>query len=778
VTLTIDNLDGLGAIDYSAAIDRPGPFQIQRGLNVPSILSGMLCLAGGSWAIPLRRARVVVSSSSGTPLFTGYLATEPEAVYAGVGTAGPLYRLAFSAVSDEWLLDEQPAIPVTGTGLNAAGGTLLKTLVGRAGGALSTVGVTGGRSIGVFQPEAAAVWSVNTAALAGASYGAYRALGGSVSLTTVGAVTHALSDGDGSLSVAALRTAAVRELANDVTVSGELEPWAYVTELFAGDGTTTVFELDQAPFVAKAALRTLVNDSFNQGSFNLNAWSISDPGSHLSPSSAGLQMTGGNGFDGQTTLAAIDAVELGGSLVIELGSVTLAAPSDGVLGGVYAGVPSRATCFAGFNVRQSGGQTLLVPMIDGAEVGTSYTVVSGHAYTLRIRLHSVEMFRVAQDYYATVDGAITEFGGGLLGAPVTVVMDLIDLGEASNTPATVLYDGTISGAVASAPAIGSFVPVNSVELTGSIGYIRLTQAGSVWVTSLPPGAATATRLIGLTGQGVDCKVAADGATTGKVTFFAGRVPVAGELITVTYRGRSRAIARLENAASVAAEMTGGAAGSARWLGRVVKPEARTSADCESAAAAILSFASARAAAVAGSYTCVNPAADIWPGDILALTTAGSTLNVLVRKVTLEDQGAAPETLHYAISFANDWAEGLGLSLSETIAADALLPAIALTATAMVLVNLQALAVVSNTTTSLQVDSGTAPPSGGGFEVRRRDDDFGPGVDQDLVLRSPVRSFAIPRLSTEERFYIRMYDASVPPLYSRSSCEIVTHLPVS
>ena len=77
-----------------------------------------------------------------------------------------------------------------------------------------------------------------------------------------------------------------------------------------------------------------------------------------------------------------------------------------------------------------------------------------------------------------------------------------------------------------------------------------------------------------------------------------------------------------------------------------------------------------------------------------------------------------------------------------------------------------------------MDAGTDPPSGGGFEVRRRDWDFGPGVDQDLVLRSPVRSFSIPREAQVERYYVRMYDGSNPPVYSRFSSAVFTNLPVS
>ena len=184
-----------------------------------------------------------------------------------------------------------------------------------------------------------------------------------------------------------------------------------------------------------------------------------------------------------------------------------------------------------------------------------------------------------------------------------------------------------------------------------------------------------------------------------------------------------------------------------------------------------------AAAIAGSYVAVNPA-DVWPGDLLALTANGATTSVVVRRVTIVDGAAMPEVLSYRMEFANDWAEGLGLKLSEAIAADAILPQTALNAPGNVLTNLQQLQVVSSTGTALQVDAGIAPPAGGGFEVRRRDWDFGAGVDQDLVLRSPVRSFSIPREGQVERYYVRMYDASTPPVYSRFSSAVFTDLPVS
>jgi len=95
-----------------------------------------------------------------------------------------------------------------------------------------------------------------------------------------------------------------------------------------------------------------------------------------------------------------------------------------------------------------------------------------------------------------------------------------------------------------------------------------------------------------------------------------------------------------------------------------------------------------------------------------------------------------------------------------------------------LANLQQLQLLSATTTALQIDAGQAPPAGGGFEVRRRDNNFGFNIPQDLVLRSPVRSFSIPREAQVEQYYVRMYDASTPPLYSRFSSAVFINLPIS
>ncbi len=677
--------------------------------------------------------------------------------------------------------------------LGLDGAALVARLASRAqAGGSSAVTVASGASVpstGAFAARASVPWSVNAGEAASSAYAAYRALNGQVLIEPVGNVTHALSDADGTLSVAELQTTAVRMLANDVTLSGAEEPAAYIEENFLGDGTTMVFDLSEAGH--RDSNRILVLDNFNEAAPDPAQWLVSDPGSHFSLTGAGLTMNGGNGFDGQTTVEALDAVEMGGSVVVQLSGVMLGAASDGMLAGMYQGLMALADCFAGFRVRQSvsgtGSVTVIVPVVNGVEVGTVFTPIAGHAYTLRLRLHCVEMQRVMQRYYCMVDSVVQGFGSaGGIEAPMDVVFELVDEGTASNTPATVLYDSAAaSGSLSNTPATCAFALANSTQLFGSVGSVSVLRPGSIWVVSTLPSGVVQTRLIGVAGQGVDCTVnygTASG-SRGKVTFLAGRIPVVGEHVTVKYRGERRSIARLADGASVASEAVNGAPGTCRWLGRVTLPVARSSVDCESAAQAVLAFATSRTAAVAGSYAMVNPTQDIWPGDVLAITSAGVTSSLLVRSVVVKDGSAVPEVRRYEVKFANDWATewaaGIGLKLSEEIAVNAYLPQTASSAPGQVLANLQQLTVTSLTGTALQVDAGMAPPAGGGFEVRLRDWWFGMGVDgADLVLRSPVRDFSIPRAAQLERYYVRMYDASTPPVYSRFSSAIFVNVPLS
>jgi hypothetical protein len=79
--------------------------------------------------------------------------------------------------------------------------------------------------------------------------------------------------------------------------------------------------------------------------------------------------------------------------------------------------------------------------------------------------------------------------------------------------------------------------------------------------------------------------------------------------------------------------------------------------------------------------------------------------------------------------------------------------------------------------TVSINAGIAPPAGGGFEIRRRDFAFMPGEDPGLVARATLPNMTFSREIANDRFYIRMYDASTPPNYSEFSTALFINLPL-
>ncbi len=770
--LTIGNLDGNGAIDYSRALSAKQPIRIERKLNEPSICIFGLVTFGTSFIAPLRNGRVIVTDNNGIVLFTGYLATEPARELAGAGTTGPIYQLSAAAVSDEVLLDWQ-TVPQTRATVGNTVEQLLSTLTARVDATRLAVRTSVPTTpVGYFMPDAGQSWSQNAGTLASMARASYFALSGVATLAPIGNVTHTLSEAAGTLQVSALQASMVKTLANDVTVCGAEEPAAYVTEIFQGDGTTVLFDLTRLPYFPTASHSKPLVDLFQGPSINPVLWEVKDGGSHITLTSAGLTFNGGDGVDGDTTVVAIDQLEVGGALVIEAGGVQFGAASTGVLCGLYESAVSVGSCFAGFQVEQVSGATVVSPMIQGVAAGATFTPIAGHLYTLRIRTYCKEVQRMLAAYYGIGDTGEVSYGGSAVPSGANVVMEVQDTTFGATDVSTVLYDGSL----AFSPGLATFAPVNSTNLVGSIANVTVTEAGAVWVVSQDPGGTAFTRKLGLATQGADARIE----RTGKLHFYATAIPAVNETVTVTYRTTHRSVARLASAASIAAEGNGTIPGTATWTGSVVSPAARSSADCENAAFTLLALATSRAAAWSGKYTGFNLQSpqDIWPGDVLAVdaTSTGVNANLVVRAVTIEAGSSSPDLTKYTIAFANDWAEALSMKLSSTVPKDVWLPQQAATAVT-VLGNLSGLTISSVTGSTVQIAAGVTPPTGGGFEVRRRDWYFVPGNDADLVLRSPVANFAIPREAAIEQYFIRQYDASSPPNYSRFSSAVFINVPL-
>ncbi len=760
--------------NYTSALDSAHPLLIKRTLNEPSVCELWLSLpADGSLAVPTRNESIAITGDDGTAYFTGYIAATPMPEYAGLTLEGPRYRYAVQAISDEVLLDQVLMAPTKGaSGQNA--GALMTSLVTRTG-ARSLATNTLDLNLGVshFAPDAGTPFSGCASQVAGQVRSAYRALSGSLSLTRVPGTTHPLNESDGSLTLAnlSLTSGTKRALANDITVCGANEPWAYVTEYFLGDGITTQFPLSADPYCVAASKTKIISELFNEAEISPTVWGADS--NYFGIGAAGLSMMGGNGYDGQTAIVWIDPVEMGGTLMLEVEGLTLAPNSTGVVGGFFSGQLTEASCIAGFQATaQSGtGAVSLQPIVIGAPAGTSYSVNPANQYILRVRVHCVEQDRIQATYYSFGDSGAIGAGGTVIPAGANLLFELIEVVNGVAGMPVILYDR----AIPNLPDTCTISPASSINLQGSMRSFSLTNLGSGWVVSTPSGGTAFTRRVGPSTANSECAVE----RTGKLVFYTGYVPPVGEQIAVTYRTQGRAVGRAVNSASQSSLSAAGLPSVSAWIGSVINPPARNSADCRAAASVIVQASAGVSALWSGSYksTRMAFASDVWPGDELLLNVTSLSLSaqVVVRTVEIQYTASSPDFVLYDVTFANDWADDLAIKTSTTVPADTWLPA---NSSYTPIANLKTLTVTALSGSSITVTTGIAPPSGGGFEVRTRDFAFMPGNDSTLVLRGSQQTLTFPRLSSNDRFFIRMFDGATPPNYSEFSTALFINLPLS
>src|ERR1700689_5066506 len=125
--LTIDNLQGQGAQDYTGSLDGTQSPKIERKLNQPAELQFSLISNTPGFVIPVMSARVTLGKANGSDVFTGYVSAAPQYEYLGWGEQGPVYRYNVVAQSDEVLLN-QKALPNRSPFVDRSAGEALRQL--------------------------------------------------------------------------------------------------------------------------------------------------------------------------------------------------------------------------------------------------------------------------------------------------------------------------------------------------------------------------------------------------------------------------------------------------------------------------------------------------------------------------------------------------------------------------------------------------------------------------------------------------------------------------
>jgi hypothetical protein len=345
-------------------------------------------------------------------------------------------------------------------------------------------------------------------------------------------------------------------------------------------------------------------------------------------------------------------------------------------------------------------------------------------------------------------------------------------------PATVLYDDVITDAA----GFCSYALVNAASMQCSIAYTYVAHIPLPLVRTALPSATYVTQLVGALSDGAECEITSDPS----LDFYPAYVPALNELIVASYRGSGRAVAQVENAASVAS-LQNGADDGTRGAVRVAKtPNARTDVDCENAALAILDDATATA--WSGSYETWSDflpgaAEDIFPGDAITVNipSRGASFTAIVREVEIQIADPADDRGFYTIGFANDLAAPLGIEYGASATAISLedMPPVLETTQvgAYYQVDLTEAQITAVTSTTVTVDAGMAPPSGCGIEVRENDYGWGQANDRNLLGRFNSETFTLARLGETQNYFLRLYDSSSPPKYSRYSAALHVDYPL-
>jgi hypothetical protein len=770
MNLTIDNLQGQGPVDYTTALDGTIAPRVVRKINQPAQLKCSVVANGAGFVAPAIGSRVILVKANGNFVFTGYLIEAPQLAYIGWGQETPVYRYDLVAESDETLFD-QKALPNRAPYVDRTAGSALTQLAqDLLPGEFNTSAVQSVDTLAAYEVNPQKKFSYHASEIALAARASYRAMNEALVLAPVGAATYALNESDANFSPMGLKLSSPKLLANDVTIIGLEEPQAYVRDYFVGTGLSLDFYLSQEPF--QQSRPALIDEEYLGPGLDPTTWVVNDPSSAISVVAQTLQVSGGTGTDGQTTVSFIEQVELGGALELQHGDVSFAASSQGVIGGLYAGAISAAGCLAGFQVTpSSGGLNTIQALIQGAPAGTPYATTAGHRYVLTTYLYSMEVYRAEEIFHSSLHPAGDGWGGAPVAADVRFVLELQDIDPANQetmvAPATILYDDVIENA----PGFCTYALVDALNLQCSIAYTYVAHIALAEVRTALPNASYVTQLVASQVDGGQCEIV-DYTT---LDFYPEYVPALNTLIVASYRGSGRAVAEVTNAASIAS-LASGADNGSRGIVRTMKtPSARTQADCENSALAILDDAGAPA--WFGTYETWSDflpggASDIFPGDGIAVNvpSRSAVFSVVVRSVTIDVVDLPDDRSMYTIEFANDLAAPLAYqeSTSATMISLEDMPQVQTTTQVgfYYLQNLTEAQVTQVTPTTVSVDAGMTPPSGWGIEVRLHDYGWGVANDRNLIGRFNTETFSLSRYVESQNYFMRLYDNSSPPRYSR------------
>ncbi|HEX9198338.1 MAG TPA: hypothetical protein VF865_02175 [Acidobacteriaceae bacterium] len=751
--LTIDNLDRVGERDYTALLDAEAPPKIVRKLNQAPVLTAWLACRGAAVTAE-SGSKVRLYRDTGELWFSGYLNDAPQADVAGMSMGTAILRVTLNASGEMIALDRQVLSERAAMGGLTAGGAI-SALTQEANPAIDLSGVQDVAVSGNCTVETGELWSAAAGQLANNARATLTVGNRAVTVAPVGAVTRELTDKDSGFSPESLKVVVGGPVANDVTVVGGTEPAMYVRDCFTATGKQQAFAMSRLPFKMQTAIQ--VEDDFHGSALDTTKWRSDFP--------APLTLTqSGVACAGPVALRYRDRLEMGGLIILEQTGINYTG-GQGVIGGLFSGGFAFNYCLAG--VLLNGGQVQTI--VDGVVNAPVKQLSANKRYEFRTLVFHPEPIRAGQVYSSSVCNGPNARSSQVWFGTTHVVLTMRELDPAdastTSTPQVVLYDGTLENV----PAYADYMPLWGLNLTCTLGHASATNEGAVWVQSAAPGQPWRTRLISDIAAGAECYFT----STPELHFSSSAQPVANEQIEVFYRARGLACGRVKDSQSVQAMQNSEDSGVRSMVVHVGSPVPRTSLDCEQAARALLDDLTKTR--YSGEYqgwigSLPGGANDVQPGEQwnISATALGVTCPVLVRDVEIDFQDLTDAHAQFKVRFANDAAEPFALHFGRA-KRNALISVVSSDQQEDISGRPSALPdarVAAWGATTLNIDAGTDPLPGGGFEVRVEGDwGWGMAVDRNLVGRFMSRNFTLPKTTAAQEFYLRQFDGSAPARYS-------------
>jgi len=172
---------------------------------------------------------------------------------------------------------------------------------------------------------------------------------------------------------------------------------------------------------------------------------------------------------------------------------------------------------------------------------------------------------------------------------------------------------------------------------------------------------------------------------------------------------------------------------------------------------------------------------MYPGDGLAINVPSrdASFAAIVREVAITVLDAEAENARYVLKFVDAGDPSLGFTFGQAQVKEAELPApVDISQVGSnYLADLTSAEAVNVTSTTVTVDAQWTPPAGWGIEVRRSDLGWGTSNAGNLIGRYTSASITLPRYARGETYFLRSYDNSSPPRYSRYSTALHVDYPM-